>query len=92
MTGPSREVALYKLARFLGGNSPEDEDGANLYHRVIVQGPPNNLSFLRQILNEDIFRRGEATTQWIDSGGVTFTPRYELLSSVPVEGDSSNFY
>ena len=76
--GHSREAVISKLARILGYKSFEDESADEESQRVVVQGPPNNIPFLCQLLNEGIFKEGRATTQWIDAGGVNFIPRYEF--------------
>ena len=72
--GHSREAVLEKLVSLLRSAS-ENEESKDQSQRVIVQGPPNNISFLQQVLKDSTFKDGKATTQWIDSGGIDFCPR-----------------
>lgn len=64
----TREEAIQSLIDLL---NPESGDPQAL----VVQGPPNNLEFLVQVLQSQTFETGRATTEWIDSGEFTYTPR-----------------
>ncbi len=48
--------------------------GASL-GKVTIDGPPNNIEFVAQVLAEDVFVTGRATTEWVDHGGVSFIPQ-----------------
>ncbi|KAL5478611.1 hypothetical protein ACEPAI_2796 [Sanghuangporus weigelae] len=39
---------------------------------VVIQGPPNNIPFLKQVLDNETFKTGRATTEWIDRGGLRY--------------------
>ena len=64
----TREEAIQSLIDLL---NPENGDPQAL----VVQGPPNNLEFLVQVLQSQTFETGRATTEWIDNGEFTYTPR-----------------
>ncbi len=53
--GETRELALARLQRQL--------------MVTVLQGPGNNLAFLQRLLDDSVFQRGEANTQYIDSQG-----------------------
>jgi len=69
VSAETRDDAVMKLSKLLSENN--EADGAN----ISIYGPPNNVSFLHQIMQESIFREGKATTEWVDNGGVLFIPR-----------------
>ena len=69
----SRALAIAKLKDAL---TPEEiADSGRDSNRIIIRGPPTNMSFLYQALNESVFVEGSATTEWVDRGGVSFNPR-----------------
>lgn len=74
VTGPTRLSAIGKL-RDLLSVSPEDESTSASSEKFVVQGPPNNVEFLRCVLSRDIFVTGNATTEWVDSSAINFKPR-----------------
>ena len=62
----------------------ENANGEDEMHsRVKIQGPPNNIPFLLQLLGDRTFEDGLVTTQWIDTGGASFVPRCDFC--LPVE-------
>ncbi|THU91287.1 hypothetical protein K435DRAFT_674379 [Dendrothele bispora CBS 962.96] len=65
VSGLSREEALERLEKVLG--------------QAKIQGPPNNMEFLRTLLQDKIFRSGNANTKFLDS--FKFVPRsFTVLS------------
>lgn len=66
----SRQHAIEFLVSLLNA---EDAEARTLS----IQGPPNNVEFLTQVLLSATFEEGRATTEWIDRGGLLFTPRYD---------------
>ncbi|TCD67501.1 hypothetical protein EIP91_012306 [Steccherinum ochraceum] len=68
----SREAAIAKLAGILVPDELVSEHDA--VKRVRISGPPTNIPFLHQALKEEVFIKGKATTQWLDEGGVNYTP------------------
>ncbi|THH06190.1 hypothetical protein EW145_g4258 [Phellinidium pouzarii] len=79
-SGSTRVDALAKLVFAL---SPESDEGKDMSTgKCLIQGPPNNIPFLYRVLQEPVFKAGKATTDWVDSGGVMYTPSaFTVLSS-----------
>ncbi|KAH8094908.1 allophanate hydrolase subunit 2-domain-containing protein [Cristinia sonorae] len=70
--GHSRADAIAKFEQLL---QPEElATDHTPTDRLSVLGPPTNIPFLHRILNEPVFLVGKATTEWVDKGGVKFTP------------------
>ena len=65
----TRDAAIIKLAACLS-----DSRRLGPHSSVSINGSPTNTSFLRQILAEQTFLKGEATTEWVDSGSVSYSP------------------
>ncbi|KAK7690310.1 hypothetical protein QCA50_006967 [Cerrena zonata] len=72
----TREEAIRYLLALL---EPQPKDTGS--QALIVQGPPNNLEFLTQVLRSQTFGVGRATTEWIDSGGLAYTPNAMTIVS-----------
>ena len=68
--GNTRKASIDKLISILSG------EGDIQNERLSIKGPPNNIPFLLQVLREKVFQDGKATTSWVDSAGVKYTPRY----------------
>ena len=66
--GDTREDAISRLNAYIS-ESPHATRST-----VRIDGPPTNLTFLRQILAEDVFLKGNATNEWVDSGRVLYSP------------------
>ncbi|CAL1694912.1 unnamed protein product [Somion occarium] len=66
----SRAEAIKQLSSNLHSRQPVSTSG----HQILIQGPPNNIPFLAQVLKESLFISGKATTKWIDEGAVQYTP------------------
>ncbi|EJD01957.1 uncharacterized protein FOMMEDRAFT_109008 [Fomitiporia mediterranea MF3/22] len=52
---------------------------------IVVQGPPNNIPFLVQVLKNTTFVEGNATTEWIDRGGLPYTPNAFAIISPGIQ-------
>ncbi|KAF9025777.1 hypothetical protein BDZ89DRAFT_1092541 [Hymenopellis radicata] len=52
---------------------------------VVIQGPPNNIPFLNQILNDKSFQEGRVTSDWIDRGNVQYIPSSLTVISPGIE-------
>ncbi|KAL5497703.1 hypothetical protein ACEPAH_2634 [Sanghuangporus vaninii] len=63
----TREVAINQLS--VQFDRPKDQGSRK---HVVIQGPPNNISFLKQVLDSETFKTGRATTEWIDRGGLRY--------------------
>lgn len=71
----TRETAIQCLLNLLDPLTDAPD-----FQPLRVQGPPNNLEFLAQVLRSQTFEAGRATTEWIDRGGLNFTPRYARIA------------
>ncbi|KAH8104150.1 allophanate hydrolase subunit 2-domain-containing protein [Phellopilus nigrolimitatus] len=70
--GTTREDAIDKLATVLSEDVFENEKSKK--DRFVIKGTPNNIPFIQKVLQESVFRRGHATTEWVDNGGVSYVP------------------
>ena len=82
VSADTRQAAIAKLSH-LFSPIPEDDEEA-LEDRFIVQGPPNNVEFLRCVMEDEVFIAGNATTEWVDNGRVGFKPQCVSYQQLPL--------
>ncbi|KAI5119239.1 hypothetical protein M0805_008790 [Coniferiporia weirii] len=82
--GTTRDDAIDKLEFVLSPLRPDTDNESDAQSlpktQVVIQGPPNNIQFLCQVLQERVFRSGNATTEWVDGGGVSYVPRFSAFT------------